>query len=73
VKIGEWNHYEVVAVGDRILMALNGKMVQDMTDVSGSKEGIIAFQVHSGPPMEVRFRGFQLELDPKPVLTSVAK
>jgi putative heme-binding domain-containing protein len=73
VKVGEWNHYEIVAVGDRILMALNGKMVQDLTDAPGRRHGILAFQVHSGPPMEVRFRNFQLELDPKPVLNSLSK
>ena len=71
VRRGEWNTYEIVAVGSRILMALNGHQVQDLTDSEGARSGILALQLHSGPPSEVRFRNLKLTLDPEPKLITV--
>lgn len=68
---GEWNHYEIVAVGDRVQLAINGVRTVDLVDAPGARRGVLALQVHSGGPTEVRFRGFRLELDPQPVLRSV--
>ena len=68
---GEWNRYEILAVGDRVQLAINGVRTVDLTDPKGAKKGVIAPQVHSGGPTEVRFRGFRLELDPKPELTTL--
>jgi len=66
VKAGDWNTYEIVAVGPRILTAINGKRCVDLEDTAGARQGIIAFQLHSGAvPFEVRYRDFRLELDPK--------
>ncbi len=65
VNAGEWNTYEILAVGSRIRTAINGHMCVDLDDSSGSREGIIAFQLHSGGPMEVRFKDFELELNPE--------
>ncbi|MGE3172527.1 MAG: PVC-type heme-binding CxxCH protein [Planctomycetota bacterium] len=71
VRPGEWNHYEILATGDRVQLAINGVRTVDLTDTAGAKQGIVALQVHSGGPTEVRFRGFAIELDPEPVLRSV--
>jgi len=68
---GEWNTYEIVVSGDRILTALNGQLCVDRTDPEASRSGIIALQVHSGGPTEVRFREFRLELNPKPELSTL--
>ncbi|MBI5849875.1 MAG: DUF1080 domain-containing protein [Planctomycetes bacterium] len=68
---GEWNTYEIVAVGDRVQLAINGVRTVDLVDAPGRKRGIVAPQVHSGGPTEVRFRNFRLELDPQPVLSTV--
>jgi len=65
VKKGEWNDYEILAVGNRIKTFINGKPCVDFDDPSGPKRGVFAFQVHSGPPMEVRFKDIKLEVDPK--------
>lgn len=71
VKKGEWNTYEIVAVGDKILTAINGKPCVNLTDPLGAHRGIIAFQLHSGGPMEVRYKDFKFELNPKPALQTV--
>ncbi len=71
VRAGGWNTYEIVAVGDRVLTALNGRQCVDRTDPGAARAGILALQVHSGGPTEVRFRKLRLELDPEPVLRTV--
>ena len=73
VKKGDWNLYEIVAVGDRVLIALNGNQTVDLTDPKGDKKGLIAPQVHSGGPTEVRFRKMTLEVNPKAELETVKK
>ena len=62
---GEWNRYEITAVGSRVQTKLNGKVCVDLADPAGARRGIFALQLHSGGPTEVRFRNFQLELNPK--------
>ncbi len=70
----EWNHYEVVAVGNRILTAINGVPCVDYTEESEApRRGRIAVQLHAGGPLVVRVRFLRLELDPKPELRSVAQ
>jgi len=61
---GDWNTYEILAEGDHIRLALNGIVTQDVHD-SAAATGIIALQLHSGGPFEVRFKDFELELNPK--------
>ncbi|HEU4420889.1 MAG TPA: DUF1080 domain-containing protein, partial [Planctomycetota bacterium] len=68
VKPGEWNSYEILATGSRVQLAINGVPTVDFTDAEGLRQGVIAPQVHSGGPTEVRFRNFRVELDPQPVL-----
>lgn len=64
VQEGEWNEYRIVAVGPRIRTYINGKLCTDLNDPQGAKAGIIAFQIHSGGPMEVRFKDLELQLGP---------
>lgn len=71
VKKDDWNTYEILAVGHRIRTAINGKLCTDLDDPNGDLEGIIAVQVHSGGPTEVRFKDFELEVDPKPEMKTV--
>ena len=62
VKPGEWNHYEIVAVGSKVTTTINGQPCVDLDDPKGARRGIFAFQLHSGGPTEVRFRNIRLEL-----------
>ena len=71
VKKGEWNTYEILAVGGRVQTAINGALCVDLVDKSGAHRGVIGLQLHSGGPTEVRFRNLKLELAPTFVLKTV--
>ena len=62
VKKGEWNRYEIEAIGSRIRTWINGKPCVDLDDPDGKRRGILALQLHSGDATEVRFRNLQLEV-----------
>ena len=62
VKYGEWNHYEVRAQGSRIQTWINGQLCVDLDDPKGAKRGIMALQLHSGGPTEVRFRNVEMKV-----------
>jgi hypothetical protein len=64
VKPGEWNAYEVVAVGGKVKTWINGKPCVDLEDAALARRGVFAFQLHAGGPMEVRFKDIRLELLP---------
>jgi putative membrane-bound dehydrogenase-like protein len=66
VRPDDWNRYEVVAVGSKIRTFINGKRCVDLDDPDGARRGILAFQIHAGGPMKVRFRNLKLELNPRP-------
>ncbi len=65
VKTGEWNKYEILAVGHRIWTAINGKLCVAINDTAGELSGKIAFQIHGGPPQTVYYRNPVLTHDPK--------
>lgn len=56
VKRGQWNHYEILAVGDRIWTAINGKLAVAIKDAGGDASGYIALQIHSGNPQTVSYK-----------------
>jgi putative heme-binding domain-containing protein len=62
VKVDDWNDYEIVAQGSRIKTFINGKPCVDLDDPKGARRGIFALQIHSGGPMEVRFKEIKLEV-----------
>jgi Domain of Unknown Function (DUF1080) len=62
VKNGEWNQYEIEAIGSRIRTWINGKLCVDLDDPDGKRRGVFALQLHSGDPTEVRFRNLKLEV-----------
>ncbi len=55
VRVGDWNEYEIHAKADHIRLTLNGLVTIDTRDRQAS-DGVIAIQLHSGKPMEVRLR-----------------
>ena len=46
-KNDDWNHYRVIAKGDRIQTWLNGRAIEDLRDAESSKRGFIGLQVHA--------------------------
>ena len=72
VKPGEWNAYEIEAIGSRIRTSINGRTCVELDDPDGARSGIFAFQLHSGGPTEVRFKEIKLELIAPPDATAKA-
>ena len=62
VKLGEWNTYEVSAIGTKVTTKINGKLCVDLDDSAGARRGIFALQLHSGGPTEVRFKEIRLQV-----------
>ncbi len=77
VKKDDWNTYEILAVGNRIRTAINGNLCVDFEDAKADPvkdmKGLIAFQVHSGGAMEVRFRNVRVEHNPTFELKTLKK
>ena len=71
VKTNDWNTYEILAVSGKIRTSINGQLCTDLSDSKVARRGITGLQVHSGGPTEVRFKDFQLELNPKFKLKTV--
>ncbi|MBI5395143.1 MAG: DUF1080 domain-containing protein [Verrucomicrobia bacterium] len=63
IKPGEWNDYVVIAKGNHLQHFINGKQTVDVTDETavGAKSGIIAFQIHKGPPMQACFKDVKIK------------
>jgi len=63
LKPTDWNDYEVQASGKHIVLKLNGVVTVDYTeeDESIAQTGLIGLQVHSGPPLEARFRNIRIK------------
>jgi hypothetical protein len=60
---GEWNHYELTAKGTTMTILINGTLLSETIDQSAKdadKAGILALQLHVGPPMKIQFRDFVL-------------
>jgi putative membrane-bound dehydrogenase-like protein len=62
LKSGEWNHYEIEAIGSHIRTWLNGQLCVDVNDPPGKSRGQFALQLHAGGLTEVRFRNIKLEI-----------
>ena len=61
VKPNDWNDFEVYCKGDLIQIRVNGLLTAELRDSSRMK-GVLALQVHQGPPMEVRFRNVRIQV-----------
>lgn len=61
---GEWNHYRLVASGSKLSHMINDKLMSEVIDDQDGKsaaEGVLAFQIHQGPPMEIQFKNVRLK------------
>jgi hypothetical protein len=65
VKRGEWNRYEILAIGHQIWTAINGTLCVAIDDPKGELSGQIAFQIHSGPAQTAAYRVNKLIHNPK--------
>ena len=58
-RLGEWNRFEIECIGPRMRTRVNGVPCAVWYD--GIVTGLLAFQVHGGPPCEVAFRAPMFE------------
>lgn len=65
----DWNKYRIVANGFRFQHFINGAATMECVDNDAQQRrasGLLAFQVHVGPPMTVQFRNIRLKKLPAP-------
>ena len=62
IKKDGWNEYVIVAKGNKLTHSINGNITAEVTDESPKalKKGILALQIHVGPPMTVQFKDIML-------------
>jgi hypothetical protein len=76
-KVGkqhDWNEIEILALGSRIKVAINGTAVVDYTEKMPDTiaDGPIGLQLHSNKePQEMRFKGLVLTTNPEDKLITV--
>jgi len=64
IKKDDWNDYHIIARGNHIILEINGKATADVTDNDPKEHdfsGVLALQLHAGPPMNVRFKDIMLK------------
>jgi hypothetical protein len=65
IRPDDWNDYEIIARGSRIVLKINGHLMCEVDDRDAKfacKKGIIALQMHPGPPMKVQFRNMRIQI-----------
>ena len=63
VKKEDWNEYHIIAQGNKVTLKVNGSIMTQVFDNDKNKVepgGMIAFQMHPGPPMVVQFRNIRI-------------
>ncbi len=64
VELAEWNTFEIIATGNKLVHKLNGKVCAEIIDHHQEgrlMKGIIALQVHRGPAMRVQMKDVELK------------
>jgi hypothetical protein len=64
IKKNDWNTYRITASGYHFIHYINGKVMTEVIDEDEQERresGLLAFQVHAGPPMKVYFRNIVLQ------------
>ncbi len=65
VKHNDWNHYQVLASGNKIWIAINGVIGAAVNDPGGETSGKIALQIHAGGPQTIMYKIKKLVHHPK--------
>lgn len=64
VRKEDWNQYEITAKGYHFVHKINGQLMCECTDEDAEARrpsGLLALQVHAGPPMTVQLRNIRLK------------
>jgi len=60
----QWNEYTIIARGNHLIHILNGFQTIEMIDrdpKGRSMEGVLALQIHTGPPMVVQYKDIRIK------------
>jgi len=63
-RLEEWHEYHLTAQGRKLSLRVNGKLIAEVTDNdddSFEAAGILAMQLHTGPPMKAQFKNIRLK------------
>ncbi|MGD9723012.1 MAG: family 16 glycoside hydrolase [Pirellulales bacterium] len=63
-KLDEWHAYHLTARGPLLELRINGKLVAQSTDNDPQQYeplGVLAMQLHTGPPMKAQFRNLRIK------------
>jgi hypothetical protein len=64
IKKEDWNDYHIIARGNHLIHKINGMTTVDVVDEDAKNRamsGLLALQIHQGPPMTVQFKDVQLK------------
>ena len=63
VRTDDWNDYTIRCVGPKIELFVNGEKTVDYTETEPGIDtsGVIAVQIHSGPPSEAWYRNLRIK------------
>ena len=64
IKKEDWNDYKIIARGNRLTHVINGRVTAEVIDDHVERRamsGILALQLHAGPPMVVQFKNVRLK------------
>jgi hypothetical protein len=64
IKKNDWNEYVIIAQGNHLQHFINGLQTVDIVDKDPKKQvfsGILALQLHAGPPMKIQFKNIRIK------------
>ncbi|MBM3860561.1 MAG: DUF1080 domain-containing protein, partial [Verrucomicrobia bacterium] len=64
-RLDEWHEYHLICVGSRLTLKVNGRLVAETFDndpQSQDLQGILALQLHTGPPTTAQFKDIRLKI-----------
>jgi hypothetical protein len=59
MNVTGWNRYHIIARGPVLMQFINGQLMAvaiDEDSKSATAEGVLGFQMHTGPPFKIQFR-----------------
>lgn len=63
--LNAWHEYHLICLGSTLTLKVNGRLIAEVVDDDPAQQdlsGILALQLHSGPPMTVQFKDIRLKV-----------
>jgi hypothetical protein len=64
-KLEDWHEYHLICISNKITLSVDGRLACEVEDNDPRRrelQGILALQLHSGPPTVVQFKDIQLKI-----------